>query len=76
MYYRANTNIVTAFRGPELTEEQWVPYFAHYFNLLLCDLVLNFLEWHQLTTAQPIELSKEAFERIAASLNIESPSSL
>jgi len=76
MYYRANTNIVTAFRGPELTEDQWVPYFAHYFNLLLCDLVLNFLEWYQLTTAHSIALNGDAFKRIAASVNIDPPSSL
>jgi hypothetical protein len=44
LYYRVNTNHVTAFSG-ELTEQQWIPLFAHYMNLLLADLILEFLEW-------------------------------
>jgi len=76
MYYKADTNIVTAFRGSELTEAQWVPLFGHYTNLLLCELVLRFLEWYQLTTASSIALNKHAYARLAASLQIEEPTTL
>ena len=46
-YHRVNTNRVQAFTGPEKTEEQWTRLFAHYLNLLLVDLVLEFLLWYQ-----------------------------
>ena len=36
-YYKVNTNRVTAFRGPELTERKWAQIFAHYVNMMLCN---------------------------------------
>jgi len=46
LYYRVNTNRVTAFRGSELSNDQWTRAFAHYINLLLCGQVLVFLNWY------------------------------
>src|SRR4051794_32837194 len=40
LYWRVNTNRVTAFKGPELREEKWIIYFSHYLNLSLCQLML------------------------------------
>jgi len=76
MYYRANTNIVSAFQGPELTEAEWVPFFAHYFNLVLCDLILRFVEWYQITTGTSIDLSEFSYLQISTALHIEPPSNL
>ncbi|MGH9418976.1 MAG: hypothetical protein ACRD3J_03300, partial [Thermoanaerobaculia bacterium] len=47
LYQRVNTNRVTAFAGPELTDEKWIRVFAHYINLMFCDATLSFLEWYQ-----------------------------
>jgi hypothetical protein len=76
LYYRVNTNRVTAFRGPELTEDRWIRTFAHYLNLVLCDLVLNFLEWYQLHNPNVSEMTASDCEMIALSLNIGAASSV
>jgi hypothetical protein len=70
-YYRVDTNRVTAFRGPEISDDQWVRHFAHYLNLLLCDLVLRFVDWYQLNTGDAISLPAVACEELATALNLE-----
>jgi hypothetical protein len=76
LYYRVNTNRVTAFNGPELTETQWIPLFAHYFNLVLCEAVFRFLDWYQLYSESGVELSNRGLSKIAASFNLENAASL
>ena len=71
MYYRVNTNRVTAFKGPELSESKWVGLFAHYFNLLLCDLMLRFLDWHYRHCPETEQLGEHACSKIAKSLNLQ-----
>ncbi len=70
LYYRVNTNHVTAFRGPELSDDEWTALFAHYFNTLICELILGFLEWYELHTGSTIELGEQACRRIATSLHL------
>ena len=70
LYYRVNTNRVSAFWGADLTPAEWVPLFGHYVNLLFCDLVLRFLDWHQLTTGSLVDLKPEAFARLAETLHL------
>jgi hypothetical protein len=70
MYLRINTNRVMAFAGPELDEQGWMKVFAHYFNLVLCDLVLRFLDWYRLHTGTDPELSPRKCRDIAESLHI------
>lgn len=70
LYYRVNTNHVTAFSG-ELTEEEWIPLFAHYMNLLLCDLILEFLEWYELKTGSTVVIDKKNAARLAMALHLE-----
>jgi hypothetical protein len=70
MYYRVNTNRVTAFRGEELTEDRWVRLFAHYFNLLLCDLIFNFLDWYSLHSLDSVELGGRACSKIGKTLHL------
>ena len=48
LYYRVDTNRVTAFKGPEVQPSDWIRLFAHYFNVIVCGLVLDFLEWYSL----------------------------
>jgi hypothetical protein len=71
VYHRINTNHVTAFCGQELTERQWTSYFAHYFNFLLCDLLLDFAEKFEQITAVPIAIDPRTCQRIANSLHLE-----
>ena len=77
LYYRVNTNRVSAFSGAGVPEEEWVLLFGHYVNLLLCDLVLRFLDWHQLKTGTPVLLAGEAYRRLGESLHFScSPQTL
>jgi hypothetical protein len=69
-YHRVNTNRVTAFRGPELSNERWTRVFAHYLNLILSDLVLRFLGWYELQCGPSSILKPADCRRIAASLHL------
>jgi hypothetical protein len=69
-YHRVNTNRVTAFQGPELTEEKWSRAFAHYLNIVLCELILQFLEWYEIHNPGAGTLSQDACNLAARSLNV------
>ncbi|CAB3865314.1 hypothetical protein LMG26684_02788 [Achromobacter mucicolens] len=76
LYYRVNTNRVTAFRGSDLTEEKWSSYFGHYINLSFCQLLLEFASWYEEKSGESIEISDRAFKKIAATLSIGKISSI
>ena len=71
MYYRVNTNRVTAFAGPEIDSQRWQKVFAHYLNLVLCDLAVSFIEWYQIHAPQQVVLTQDQCTRISKSLAIE-----
>ncbi len=75
LYYRVNTNHVTAFNGPELAENEWTPLFAHYFNTLICDLILGFLQWYEIHANTLVDLGAQACQRISTSLHLPSATS-
>lgn len=72
LYYRVNTNRVTAFRGPELSEERWRACFAHYLNLLFCMQLLEFACWYELQTGRDLSLAQNELAAFRATLNIQS----
>ncbi len=72
MYYRVNTNRVTAFKGDELDLPTWTRLFAHYFNILLCDLMIRFLEWYHRHCPNEPQLDESACAKVAKSLNLPS----
>ena len=74
-YYRVDTNKVGAFKGPELSEIEWLRYFGHYVNLLMCVQVLRFLSWFQSTTQISTDLQEDDLGSVAATLNLPTPSS-
>jgi len=76
IYYRVNTNRVTIFKGPERKEEGWIKLFAHYFNLLICEKILQFLIWYQKETSIKLNLSGEDLKKITLSLNLNDSSNL
>jgi hypothetical protein len=73
LYYRVNTNRVSAFSGTDVDPAEWIPLFGHYVNLLFCDLILRFLDWHQLRTGSSIQLHANAFGRLAEALHLTKP---
>lgn len=70
LYYRVNTTRVAAFRGPELTAQQWIRAFAHYMNLVFCGLVLEFVDWYQRNTSTDIALDGTTLLRVQESLHL------
>jgi hypothetical protein len=76
LYYRVDTNRVAAFKGPELPEQQWARCFAHYFNLLLCGQLLDFVLWYRLQTSNKLTLSGAALRKVQLSLNLPACASL
>ena len=75
LYWRVATNKVAAFKGPELSESQWIQYFGHYINLLMCVQVLRFLSWFQETTEISTDLDEDELEMVAASFGLTAPKS-
>ncbi len=73
LYYRVDTNRVSAFQGPELSETEWIRRFAHYINLLMCIQIVRFLAWHKDKTGQDNELDLSARRQIASTLHITVP---
>ncbi|WP_339731026.1 hypothetical protein [uncultured Gimesia sp.] len=75
-YLRINTNRVTAFDGPEVADAKWQKLFAHYVNLVFCDLVLEFLKWYEVHTKQSIEITSNSLDQFANSLSLENAKTL
>lgn len=72
LYYRANINRVNAFSGAGLSIDEWIPLFAHYVNILFCDLIVRFVDWYRLKLNVPLDLNPDAFRRLASSLRLPS----
>jgi len=71
MYWRIDTNTVRAFRGASLSEDEWIKYFAHYLNIVLMQLVVDFLIWVTDSGQQPIALGTEDLDRCCRALLVE-----
>ena len=71
MYYRVNTNRVTAFVGPEIDSQRWQKTFGHYLNLVLCDLAVKFIEWYQVRAPNQVEMTQSQCALISESLAIK-----
>ena len=69
VYYRINTNIVTAFDGPELSPEDWRRLFGHFLNLTICDELAKYLSWYQEKNSG-CDLSNLSFKSIGLALGI------
>lgn len=69
-YHRINTNRVTAFQGPELSDEVWISLFAHYFNLVLCELTFTFLRWFENHERSIVDIGTDNLRHLALSLHI------
>ena len=74
-YYRVDTNKVGSFKGPELSDIEWLRHFGHYMNLLMCVQVLRFLFWFQETTQISTSLRENDLASVATAFNLPAPSS-
>lgn len=74
LYHRVNTNRVTAFKGPELTTDEWIRYFSHYINLSFCSLILEFAVWYETKTGQNLELKNFDVQRFQTALGLAADS--
>jgi hypothetical protein len=70
LYHRINTNHVAAFTGAGWSPEQWIPAFAHYTNLLLCELILEFVDWHENTYDLEVDIDRVLLTRVCTSLHL------
>lgn len=70
VYYRVDTNRVTAFSGPELPPVQWRRLFGHYLNLVLVARLLEFLGWYEAVVSPEPILTPQECRRIATSLHL------
>jgi len=76
IYYRVDTNRVTAFAGPELEPRQWQQLFSHYLNLVLVSRLVEFLAWHRATASETVTLSAQECRRVASTLHLAPCASL
>lgn len=70
-YYKVNTNRVTAFQGDELTPNVWRKLFAHYLNLILCGKIVDFIDWYQRHTGQPVNIDNSEYSDLAEVLFLD-----
>jgi len=70
IFYRVDTNRVTALRGSERDEAQWTKLFGHYFNLVLGGLFVRFLCWHREKYPALASFNQETLDLIAAAFNL------
>ena len=75
-YYRANTNRVSAFKGPELSAERWQKLFGHYVNLLLCQSATNFLDWYARLCPHARPIGGDLCIEVSRSLNVSDANNL
>ena len=71
LYYRVNTNRVSAFKGSEISQDKWVSYFGHYINLSFCFELLKFALWFEKNTEEKIDITKQNWKKILRALHIE-----
>ncbi|MGI8901474.1 MAG: hypothetical protein ACR2HA_11225 [Nocardioides sp.] len=76
MYWRLDTNRVTAFQGEHLAEEAWFPIFGHYVNLVLCKQLAGLALWFAQRVPDSDPLDRRAAGLIAKSLHIDAADSL
>ena len=71
LYYKVNTNRVTAFAGPEISEDRWTRLFAHYVNLLLCEKISTFMMWYADSVGTSTDLPPAQFRLVCESIHVD-----
>ena len=69
VYYRVNTNIVTAFEGPELSPIEWRRLFGHFLNLTICNEFTKYIDWY-LKRNSDCDMSRISYQKIGLGLGV------
>ena len=75
IYYKINTNVVTAFDGPDIEFSEWTKLFGHFLNLNICRELAKYLAWYQEKLHQ-CDLSNLSFANIGLALGLEKTADL
>lgn len=70
LYMKVDANRVRSFRGSELGEDSWRRLFAHYINLQLCLLALDFVVWAERDLGVASLLSDDDLDDFAAATHL------
>ena len=70
VYYKINTNVVTAFDGSDLDSVDWTRLFGHYLNLTICGELAKYLAWYRDKFSQS-NLADVSFRSVALALGLE-----
>lgn len=71
IYYKIDSNSVSALSGLGLSDEEWRRPFAHYFSLIISSLILKMVLWYQeLPEYTPFELDADAWLPFQKSLSL------
>lgn len=76
MYWRLDTNQLTAFQGHGVDEDEWTRVFGHYVNLILCRHLTALALWYRGQVSDAEMLDERACDLVSRSLRIESCTSL
>jgi len=71
LYYRVNTNRVTAFRCAGISDARWTRIFAHYMNIELCGLIVKCLLWYRSKEPAAESLSSDDCLLVSKALSLE-----
>ncbi|WP_146346764.1 ORC-CDC6 family AAA ATPase [Phaeobacter marinintestinus] len=75
IYYKVNTNIVTAFDGPDLDVDEWRRLFGHFLNLIVCGELANYVSRFAAEN-ENCDLTGISFDRVGMALGLGSVSGL
>lgn len=69
-YWRIDSMVVSAFSERGVSEEDWIPVFAHYVNLQMVGLFLGFCAWRRKTLGVETDIDVAAVKLAAIALNM------
>ena len=75
VYYKINTNIVTAFDGSDLGATDWTRLFGHFVNLTICGELAKYLAWYR-DKYNHCDFSNVSFEVVSRALGLEEATDL
>ncbi|MFC6749168.1 hypothetical protein [Deinococcus aquaticus] len=58
LYHRIDTSVCYSFSGGNLPIEAWEKIFSHYINLIICDLIVEFVQSHEGVAVSEDHLSR------------------
>lgn len=76
LYWRFDTNVVSAFQGGGLTDQRWAQMFGHYVNLVFVHLIIDFLEWRARDSPDSPEVQPTQLRGAFRTLGLDAPNSL